>query len=51
MLDVGRIASRSDACVKYRSIDQKIVMTMREAYVCRMILLPKSWRSSVPTCR
>ena len=33
MLDVGRIGSRSDAYVKYRSIDQKIFMTMREAEV------------------
>jgi adenine/guanine phosphoribosyltransferase-like PRPP-binding protein len=33
MSDVGRIGSRSNAYVKYRSIDQKIFMTLREAEV------------------
>ena len=33
MLDVGRIGSRSDAYLKYRSVDQKIFMTLREAEV------------------
>jgi hypothetical protein len=33
MLDVGRTRNLSDAYVKYRSIDQKIFMTMREAEV------------------